>query len=125
MAYDFLKKSTNIGITMFNVISKPVLYVGEDNSLAYETDFDMVLDIIIIMIIDFLNNLMCEKRRATSHEGCLNTRADIIVCFFLVFFLEIFLFFMNNCCTYIIIVSMIVDVYIYGYFYSNLCSVCL
>ena len=40
---------------------KPVLYVGEDNSLAYETDFDMVLDIIIIMIIDYLNSLCAKK----------------------------------------------------------------
>ena len=46
---------------MYNGILKPVLYVGEDNSRAYETDFDMILDIIITMIVDFLNSLRAKK----------------------------------------------------------------
>ena len=54
----FQKKFTNTGITLFN--SRFHFHVDltrEDHSLAYETDFDMILDIVIPVCVDFLNSL--------------------------------------------------------------------
>ena len=60
MAYQFFKKSMNIKIIIFDSNLKPVLNMEQDNCMAYEIGFNMILDT-FISTIDFLSSLSVRK----------------------------------------------------------------